>query len=160
MTRVVVFGSINADLIFAVETLPTPGQTLLASARLVEPGGKGANPAVAAALHAGLGVTVIRTLGGAGVEWTGRGGHGRVTAAPIHAADTTATGDCFVGVPAAAWTDGVSLHDAIHRANVAAGLACTRHGSHGSLPGSTEISRSIQEETTPWRKPSRASSPS
>jgi len=49
MTRVVVFGSVNADLIFAVETLPTPGQTLLASALSVEPGGKGANQAVAAA---------------------------------------------------------------------------------------------------------------
>lgn len=50
MTQVVVFGSVNADLIFAVETLPTPGQTLLASALSVEPGGKGASQAVAAAL--------------------------------------------------------------------------------------------------------------
>ena len=57
-----------------------------------------------------------------------------------------AAGDCFVGVLAAAWMDDLSLHDAIHRANVAAGLACTRRGSQGSLPSSTEISRWIREE--------------
>ena len=299
MTCVVVFGSINADLIFAVETLPAPGQTLLVSAMTVEPGGKGANQAVAAALdeaptimigavgvdslgdaalrglvaagvdvsrlkrsqastgaasicidrvgrnqivvapganlesrsdaveepllgpdtvvvtqmetdptetaamirrantrgartihnlapaaplasdalhlldilvvnedeaawlarheglsggdaaalYAALGITVIRTLGGAGVEWAGSDGHGHITAAPIHAIDTTAAGDCFVGVLAATWIRGASLPAAIQRANIAAGLACTRHGSQGSLPNAAEIDQAIKEET-------------
>ncbi|WP_370044569.1 MULTISPECIES: ribokinase [Salipiger] len=47
---IVTFGSINADLIFDVETLPTAGQTLMAKSLHTEPGGKGANQALAAAL--------------------------------------------------------------------------------------------------------------
>ncbi len=299
MTCVVVLGSINADLIFRVDTLPAPGQTLVASAMTVEPGGKGANQAVAAALdgvrtilagavgndalaemalrgliaagvdvsrvgrsaeptgsasictdregrnqivvapganleriahsiedallsvetvlvtqmendpadtaamirrakalgartihnlapaaplapdalrlvdilvvnedeaawlahheglpgadaaalHAGLGVNVIRTLGGHGVEWAGPDGQGRMAAAPICAIDTTAAGDCFVGVLAAAWIRGASLHAAIRRANFAASQACTRRGRQGSIPNSVQIDRAIEKGT-------------
>lgn len=46
---IVVFGSINLDLIFSLPTLPQPGETLLSPAVRIEPGGKGANQAVAAA---------------------------------------------------------------------------------------------------------------
>ncbi|PJN93753.1 ribokinase, partial [Amaricoccus sp. HAR-UPW-R2A-40] len=46
---IVVFGSLNADLIFAMQDLPEPGQTLLARSLRIEPGGKGANQALAAA---------------------------------------------------------------------------------------------------------------
>jgi ribokinase len=46
---IIVFGSINLDLIFTMPELPVPGQTLLARAARIEPGGKGANQAVAAA---------------------------------------------------------------------------------------------------------------
>jgi len=53
---IVVFGSINLDMIFKLPSLPTPGQTLLTGAAQIEPGGKGANQAVAAALD---GATVI-----------------------------------------------------------------------------------------------------
>jgi ribokinase len=44
-----VFGSVNADLVFPVETLPAPGHTILGGAWRALPGGKGANQAVAAA---------------------------------------------------------------------------------------------------------------
>jgi ribokinase len=297
MTGVVVFGSINADLIFAVAALPTPGQTLMASAMTVGPGGKGANQAVAAArdrapsimagavgqdslasaamaglvaagvdvsrvarcntptgcasictdrdgrnqivvapganhrasaaavdtallgpgtmlvtqmetdleetaaiirrakisgacvihnlapaaplapdalrlvdvlvvnedeadwlarheglsgsdaaaLHADLGMTVIRTLGSQGVEWAGRGERGRLPAAPVRAVDTTAAGDCFVGVLAAGLFRGEKLSAAICRANVAAAIACTRRGSQSSLPNAAEIDAMLQQ---------------
>lgn len=45
---VLVFGSINLDLIFPLPHLPAPGETVLGTAMRTEPGGKGANQAVAA----------------------------------------------------------------------------------------------------------------
>ncbi len=45
----IVFGSINLDMTFAVPALPTPGETVIGPAVQVQPGGKGANQAVAAA---------------------------------------------------------------------------------------------------------------
>jgi ribokinase len=46
---IVCYGSINLDLIFPLPALPLPGQTVLGRAMKTEPGGKGANQAVAAA---------------------------------------------------------------------------------------------------------------
>ena len=45
---IVVFGSINADLVIEVATLPRPGETVLAPDYRAVPGGKGANQALAA----------------------------------------------------------------------------------------------------------------
>ncbi len=49
MSRVLVVGSVNMDLVVATETFPRPGETLLGTAFALHPGGKGANQAVAAA---------------------------------------------------------------------------------------------------------------
>jgi len=57
----------------------------------------------------------------------------------VHAIDTTAAGDCFVGVLAAGLDRGLSLEAACRRASVAAALACTRPGSQASLPTAAEI---------------------
>lgn len=46
---IVVFGSINIDLIFGLPALPRPGETVLGDSYRIAPGGKGANQAVAAA---------------------------------------------------------------------------------------------------------------
>ena len=54
----VVFGSINLDLIFNVPRIPVPGETVLGPATRIEPGGKGANQAVAAARDGGQVVMV------------------------------------------------------------------------------------------------------
>ena len=48
-TRVCVVGSVNMDLTFDVDSLPRPGETVLASSFTYAPGGKGGNQAVAAA---------------------------------------------------------------------------------------------------------------
>jgi ribokinase len=79
---IVVFGSINLDLIFPLPHLPQPGETVLGRAMKIEPGGKGANQAVAAArdgarvLFAGavgkdsLADQAIATMQSAGVDLT------------------------------------------------------------------------------------------
>jgi len=92
----------------------------------------------AAQLRDRLDVTIIRTLGGDGLEVATAAG---VTALPAHqiaAVDTTAAGDCFVGVLAAALDRGASLTAALDRAMAAAALCCTRPGSQSSIPTAAE----------------------
>ncbi len=102
-------------------------------------GGSLDQPADALSLHRALGIGVVRTLGGDGVEWAV---WNRCFSEPAHAVavvDTTAAGDCFVGVFAASLDRGLSPSAAIARANRAAALCCTRPGSQGSLPTAEQI---------------------
>lgn len=55
-------GSVNLDQSFTVQSLPRPGETVLASSTATAPGGKGANQAVAAA-RAGASVDVVAAVG-------------------------------------------------------------------------------------------------
>ena len=48
MSRVIVFGSINVDLVAEVARLPGPGETIKTDSYVALPGGKGANQALAA----------------------------------------------------------------------------------------------------------------
>lgn len=57
-----VFGSLNVDLVFAVPHLPRPGETVLTDGYVRLPGGKGANQAVAAA-KAGATVAMVGAVG-------------------------------------------------------------------------------------------------
>lgn len=59
----IVLGSINADLLFKVESLPRPGETVLCPGYERAPGGKGANQAAAAA-KAGASVRFVGHVGG------------------------------------------------------------------------------------------------
>ncbi len=59
---IVVFGSINIDLVVPVERLPRPGETVLGPRYTLVPGGKGANQALAAA-RAGGQVRMIGRVG-------------------------------------------------------------------------------------------------
>jgi ribokinase len=59
---VLVFGSINLDLVSRVERFPGPGETLLGTGFAAYPGGKGANQALAAA-RAGADVRLYAAVG-------------------------------------------------------------------------------------------------
>jgi ribokinase len=59
---IIVFGSINLDLITRVETIPGPGETTLGDDYAMSPGGKGANQALAAR-RAGAKVAMVGAVG-------------------------------------------------------------------------------------------------
>jgi ribokinase len=96
-----------------------------------------------ARLRAALGTDVVVTMGAEGLAAATASG---VTGLPAHkvaVVDTTAAGDCFVGVLAAALDRGLALPAALRRANVAAALCCTRAGSQGSLPSAAETDAAL-----------------
>jgi ribokinase len=92
----------------------------------------------ASQLRARLGIIIVRTLGANGLEVANAESVETIPARAITAVDTTAAGDCFVGVLAAALDRGMTLTPALNRATVAAALCCTRHGSQGSIPNAAE----------------------
>ncbi len=94
-------------------------------------------------LHRILGITVIRTLGDKGVEWADGGQRHHRPAPPTQVRDTTAAGDCFVGVLAAALDRGSTLAEGVTRAVTAASLSCTRVGSQNSLPDAQETDAAL-----------------
>lgn len=59
---VVVFGSINLDLVARVPRIPAPGETIAGGTLAMLPGGKGANQALAAR-HAGAAVAMVGAVG-------------------------------------------------------------------------------------------------
>ncbi len=95
------------------------------------------------ALRATLGLTVIRTLGGAGAEAADATDRIHIPAHQVQVRDTTAAGDCFVGVLGAALDRRAPLAAALRRAATAAALSCTRTGSQTSLPAALEIDAAL-----------------
>ena len=62
MSRIIVIGSSNTDMVIKSKKLPAPGETILGGTFLMNPGGKGANQAVAAA-RLGGNVTLVTKIG-------------------------------------------------------------------------------------------------
>ena len=60
MKRIVVIGSTNTDMVVKAARIPAPGETILGGRFLMNPGGKGANQAVAAARLGGNVVFVAK----------------------------------------------------------------------------------------------------
>ncbi|HYZ62495.1 MAG TPA: ribokinase [Acetobacteraceae bacterium] len=100
--------------------------------------------ATASGLRLALGPTVVRTLGERGAEFASAEGAGSVAAFAVTAVDTTAAGDCFTGVLAAALDRGLKLTDSLLRASAAAAICCTRAGSQTTLPSAEETDRFLR----------------
>lgn len=88
----------------------------------------------ARAISSALNTGVLRTLGAEGAEAFVHGKEARVAAVPVETVDTTAAGDCFIGVLASALDCGLPIEAAMRRAAAAAAIACSRAGSQASIP--------------------------
>ena len=99
--------------------------------------------ASARALAAAWGVTTVVTLGADGARAFEPGAAWRIGALAVEAVDTTAAGDAFVGVLAAALDAGEALAGALGQASVAGGLACETAGAQPSLPGRAAIDAAL-----------------
>lgn len=142
--------------------LPLAEEALRAVDVLVVNAGEGASLAKSLGLAAtaqslapdlarALGNTVVMTRGKEGAVAASEAGTWRADALSITPVDTTGAGDAFVGVLAAALDEGQSLADALHRASVAAGLACLALGAQASLPDRAAIDRALSRLSKPVR---------
>ena len=61
MKKIIVIGSSNTDMVIKTKKLPLPGETCLGGTFLMNPGGKGANQAVAAARLGGKVTFIVKT---------------------------------------------------------------------------------------------------
>ncbi|WP_338211418.1 ribokinase [Lactiplantibacillus paraxiangfangensis] len=88
-----------------------------------------------------LGVAnVIITVGSKGAFWMRGTDHGFVPAYKVHAVDTTAAGDTFIGALSAVLkSDFSNLSEAVRLANRASSLAVQRLGAQPSIPTKAEI---------------------
>ncbi|MFL5287508.1 MAG: ribokinase [Rhodopila sp.] len=84
------------------------------------------------------GVAVVLTQSGDGADVSSSEGTWHAPALPVEPVDTTAAGDCFVGVLAHRLDRDETLRQAVERASAAAALCCTRAGSQDSVPTAAE----------------------
>ncbi|WP_418779343.1 ribokinase [Intestinimonas sp.] len=82
---------------------------------------------------------VMVSLGGDGCLLMNREGMHFYPAKKVHAVDTTAAGDCFMGAFALALSRGADVAEAITYGQNASAIAVTRKGAQSSIPNPEEI---------------------
>lgn len=82
---------------------------------------------------------VMVSLGGDGCLLMNREGMHFYPAKKVHAVDTTAAGDCFMGAFALALSRGADVAEAITYGQTASAIAVTRKGAQSSIPNPEEI---------------------
>jgi ribokinase len=107
--------------------------------------------AAARAMAAAWSTATVVTLGAGGARAFEPGAAWQIDALAIEAVDTTAAGDAFVGVLAAALDGGHDLAAALHRASVAGALACRTAGAQPSLPNKSAIDEALGGRAPPRR---------
>lgn len=134
---IVVFGSINIDLVTPVERLPGAGETVLGPGYEVHPGGKGANQALAAR-RAGAEVSLIGAVG--------RDGFGEAALSLLAAAGVDLSGVARVDAPTGAAFIAID-RDGANQIIVAAGAnAAAEPGALQGLPLGAEDILLLQGE--------------
>lgn len=128
---------IGADTLRQVDVLIGNAKEL---SWLAEHLGCGNSPA---SIQAALGVTVVGMSGVQGAEAVSSTQYLRMAAFPVDMRDTTAAADAFIGIFAVSLDRGESLSDALHRANVAAGLTVTKLGTGRSIPDRRAIDQAV-----------------
>jgi ribokinase len=81
---------------------------------------------------------VLVTLGAQGIVVVDESWE-HIPATPVRAADASGAGDAFIGSLAVFLLEGLSLRQAAQRAQQAAALSVTRHGTQASFPTRSEI---------------------
>ena len=89
--------------------------------------------------------TAIVTLGGRGSAALADGRLIRQEAQRVKVADTTAAGDTFIGVIAAAQVSGLSIEEGMRWASCAAGITASRVGAQQSIPTAVEVDTYLKE---------------
>ena len=95
------------------------------------------------------GITCVVTLGADGAFVAAPDGALSIPAMDITAVDTTGAGDAFCGVFAASLDKKMPLPQALHRAVVASGLACTKSGAGPSMPTEQAIDQHLSKVPQP-----------
>lgn len=96
---------------------------------------------------------VIITLAGSGAVLAGENGVWHFPAFPVCAVDSTAAGDAFNGVLAAALASGKTPEEAMRWASAAGALACTRRGAQESLPDRAALVAFLAAHPAPPARP-------
>lgn len=86
---------------------------------------------------------IIVTLGAKGLVCLNGEDFIRLEGESVQAFDTTGAGDCFVGAFAVALSEGQSLVDALHFANIAASLSVQKLGASSSMPYRADVDRAM-----------------
>jgi sulfofructose kinase len=89
---------------------------------------------LALARLAGISPVALITIGSRGLLWKCGPTHGRMTAFPVAAVDTTGAGDVFHGAFAAGIAEGKEWEWVLRFASAAAALTCTRAGARFGIP--------------------------
>jgi ribokinase len=92
---------------------------------------------------------VIVTLGSEGAVYASRSESFHVAGIEVSAVDTSGAGDAFIGSFAYCLATGVSVRDAISRANIYAGLSVTKPGTRSAFPSREDWLKRFISPSTP-----------
>jgi ribokinase len=101
-------------------------------------------------LRRGTGAVIV-TLGDRGVLTVNARGTEHAPAVPVTAVDPTGAGDAFIGSLAVFWAEGLTLPEAVWRANAAAALSVTRPGAQAAFPSRAEVEALLAKSGGPGR---------